>query len=97
MCLCCYYWHYDAGNGSSVGEEQGAIPGIINEPHVDNITRSTGTGDSKSLEIVKSIVYGGLMEFITSLSIVSSAAASGATTCKSFGTWAYILVSLVKK
>ncbi|KAM7527428.1 hypothetical protein LguiB_030838 [Lonicera macranthoides] len=36
--------------------------------------------DSKSMEIVKSIVYGGLMELIASLSIVSSAAASGATT-----------------
>ncbi|KAI5679948.1 hypothetical protein M9H77_01175 [Catharanthus roseus] len=35
---------------------------------------------SKSLEILKSIVYGGLTESITSLSIVSSAAASEATT-----------------
>ncbi|KAL8106593.1 hypothetical protein AgCh_023378 [Apium graveolens] len=66
------------GNGSSVGEEPEAIHGIQNEPLVP--IRLTGTGDSKSLEIVKSVVYGGLMEFITSLSIVSSAAASGATT-----------------
>lgn len=35
---------------------------------------------SRSLEIVKSIVYGGLMESITSVSVVSSAAASDATT-----------------
>lgn len=37
---------------------------------------------SKSAEVVKSIVYGGLTELITSLSVVSSAAASGATTRK---------------
>ncbi|KAK9057441.1 hypothetical protein SSX86_022276 [Deinandra increscens subsp. villosa] len=36
--------------------------------------------DSKSFEILKSIVYGGLMEVIASLSIVASAAAGGATT-----------------
>ncbi|XP_027114494.1 membrane protein of ER body 2-like [Coffea arabica] len=35
---------------------------------------------SRSLEIVRSIVYGGLMESIASLSVVSSAAASDATT-----------------
>nr|XP_027093218.1 membrane protein of ER body-like protein isoform X3 [Coffea arabica] len=35
---------------------------------------------SRSLEIVKSIVYGGMMESIASLSVVSSAAASDATT-----------------
>lgn len=34
-------------------------------------------------EIIKSIVYGGLVESITSLGIVSSAASSGATPCKS--------------
>ncbi|GFZ20114.1 vacuolar iron transporter (VIT) family protein [Actinidia rufa] len=38
------------------------------------------TKGSKALEILKSIVYGGLMESITSLSVVSSAAASDATT-----------------
>ncbi|KAK1353056.1 hypothetical protein POM88_052894 [Heracleum sosnowskyi] len=69
------------GNGTSVGEEPGAIHGIGNEPSRGEIPlKLTETGDSKSLEIVKSIVYGGLMEFITSLSIVCSAAASGATT-----------------
>ncbi|WOG85961.1 hypothetical protein DCAR_0105154 [Daucus carota subsp. sativus] len=67
------------GNGTSVGEEPQSLPGIIQESRGEIPTRLTGTGDSKSLEIVKSIVYGGLMEFITSLSIVTSAAASGAT------------------
>lgn len=36
---------------------------------------------SRALEIVKCIVYGGLVESITSLSVVSSAAASDVTTC----------------
>lgn len=79
-----------------MGEEAGAVHGIGNEPAPGEIVQPRGTGDSKSLEIVKSIVYGGLMEFITSLSIVSSAAASGATTCKSFGSWAYLSLSAVK-
>ena len=65
-----------------MGEEPQSLPGIIQESRGEILTRLTGTGDSKSLEIVKSIVYGGLMEFITSLSIVTSAAASGATTRK---------------
>jgi len=39
-------------------------------------------GEPKKWEIVKSIVYGGLVESITSLGIVSSAASSGATPCK---------------
>ncbi|KAH0738243.1 hypothetical protein KY290_036948 [Solanum tuberosum] len=38
--------------------------------------------DSRSLEIVKCIVYGGLIEAITSLGVVSSAAASDADTLK---------------
>jgi hypothetical protein len=33
-------------------------------------------------DILKAIVYGGLVESITSLSVVSAAAASGAKTCK---------------
>ncbi|KAK1353079.1 hypothetical protein POM88_052917 [Heracleum sosnowskyi] len=75
-------WNIDLEEGiANVPEEPGAIHGIGNEPARGEIPlKLTGTGDSKSLEIVKSIVYGGLMEFITSLSIVCSAAASGATT-----------------
>lgn len=38
---------------------------------------------SNSLEILKCIVYGGLIQLITSLSVVSSAAASDATTSTS--------------
>lgn len=35
-------------------------------------------------DILKSIVYGGLIESITSLGVVSSAAATGAGTCKCY-------------
>lgn len=38
--------------------------------------------DGKKFEVIKSIVYGGLAESITSLSVVSSAAGGGAATCK---------------
>jgi hypothetical protein len=37
-------------------------------------------------DILKAVVYGGLVESITSLSVVSAAAASGAKTCK-FLSW----------
>lgn len=63
-------------------EDPGASPSTVNP----NITRgpvlSVEVNDSKSLEIVKCIVYGGLIESITSLSVVSSAAASDADTMK---------------
>lgn len=38
--------------------------------------------EPRGLEILKSIVYGGLIESITSLGVVSSAAGGGASTCK---------------
>jgi hypothetical protein len=41
-----------------------------------------GVGESRQWEIIKSIVYGGLIESITSLSVVSSAAGAGAANCK---------------
>lgn len=44
---------------------------------------TTESQSSRSVEILKSIVYGGLMESLASLSVVSSAAASEATTCES--------------
>ncbi|KAJ8899515.1 hypothetical protein K2173_018489 [Erythroxylum novogranatense] len=50
-----------------------------------DITRTTSITESRSdykLEIVKSIVYGGLIESITSLSVVTSAASAGATPLK---------------
>lgn len=44
--------------------------------------RRAGGGESLQWEIIKSIVYGGLIESITSLSVVSSAAGAGASNCK---------------
>nr|GME21044.1 membrane protein of ER body-like protein isoform X1 [Ipomoea batatas] len=80
---------YQGGGLSSGGDLH--IP--IDDPNKPGTGTGTGTetqtrvdppelGErgSKSVEVVKSIVYGGLMESITSLSVVSSAAASGATT-----------------
>nr|GLL33266.1 membrane protein of ER body-like protein isoform X2 [Ipomoea trifida] len=61
-----------AGTGTGTGTETST------QTHVD--PPELGERGSKSVEVVKSVVYGGLMESITSLSVVSSAAASGATT-----------------
>lgn len=48
-------------------------------------TRRSWLGyDGLLVEILKSIVYGGLMEVIASLSVVASASASDAATCKFF-------------
>lgn len=41
-------------------------------------------GEHQEWEMLKSIVYGGLVESITSLGVVSSAASSGAAPCKCF-------------
>lgn len=51
-----------------------------------------GDQDSKPFEILKSVVYGGLMEVIASLSIVASAAAGDATTSK-FPQHFYVIIS----
>ena len=47
-------------------------------PHTE-ITEARGF---QGLDVIKSIVYGGLIESITSLGIVSSAAGADAATCK---------------
>lgn len=41
-----------------------------------------GAASSKTWEILKSIVYGGLTESLASLSVVTSAASADATTCR---------------
>lgn len=45
---------------------------------------TTTETSGRSVDIVKSIVYGGLMESITSLSVVSSAAGADAAICKHY-------------
>ncbi|KAJ6338789.1 hypothetical protein OIU76_008277 [Salix suchowensis] len=51
---------------------------------LDSTERTTGSElrGAKIFEIVKSIVYGGLIGSIKSLTVVTSAARSGAATCK---------------
>lgn len=65
------------GNSST---SAGSSYGTDNVAGVESPRDIKETQGSKSVEILKSIVYGGLMESITSLSVVSSAAASDATT-----------------
>uniref|UniRef100_A0A3Q7I2J3 Membrane protein of ER body-like protein n=1 Tax=Solanum lycopersicum TaxID=4081 RepID=A0A3Q7I2J3_SOLLC len=60
-------------------EDPRASPSTVNPSYP---RRPVEVKDSRSLEIVKCIVYGGLIEAITSLGIVSSAAASDADTMK---------------
>ncbi|OMO95159.1 hypothetical protein CCACVL1_05542 [Corchorus capsularis] len=52
------------------------------QSRTENEGRGVGAGEAHEWEILKSIVYGGLLELITSLSIVSSAAGAGADTLK---------------
>ncbi|KAJ8557709.1 hypothetical protein K7X08_004475 [Anisodus acutangulus] len=63
-------------------EDPGASPSTVDSSSTRRPVLSVEVKDSKSLEIVKCIVYGGLIESITSLGVVSSAAASDADTLK---------------
>lgn len=45
--------------------------------------QGTDTAEVYRIEIIKSIIFGGLAESIASLSVVSSAAGGDTTTCKS--------------
>ena len=56
-----------------------------------NEQRHTSTEGIQGMEIIKSIIYGGLVELITSLALVSSAAGSYVTTRKFF----YILCTII--
>ncbi|KAI7743740.1 hypothetical protein M8C21_017709 [Ambrosia artemisiifolia] len=74
--------HYDPNSGvkpPGKGEARIDIGPTIGSGTRDAPRRLAGQ-DSTSFEILKSIVYGGLMEVIASLSIVASAAAGDATT-----------------
>lgn len=69
------------------------VQGIIHSTETASVSQSatqSSVADSErteaskefEIEVIKSIVYGGLAESITSLSVVSSAAGGGAATCK---------------
>ncbi|KAI7984079.1 Membrane protein of ER body-like protein [Camellia lanceoleosa] len=76
--------------GETAPSTNGVVPPGDLGDHTINITEElvsrgpqpiiTSDEGSKTLEILKSVVYGGLMESMTSLSVVSSAAAADATT-----------------
>ncbi|KAB2636585.1 hypothetical protein D8674_027119 [Pyrus ussuriensis x Pyrus communis] len=53
---------------------------VVISPEPPLIPETGETGDTKTLEIIKSIVYGGLTEAITSLGIVTSAASADTAT-----------------
>lgn len=52
----------------------------VGDGAVNVVERGSDGPGSKPVGIVNCVVYGGLLELITSLSVVSSAAASGAST-----------------
>lgn len=54
----------------------------ITETQIETVQPRDEVGEPQGWEILKSIVYGGLVESITSLGIVSSAVSSGVTPCK---------------
>lgn len=67
------------------GSEAVSTPPVLEQTDVridvaEPIVRDTEINNQ--LDVLKSIVYGGLIESLTSLGVVSSAAASGASTCK---------------
>lgn len=89
-------WKSDAGQDTVITidvQSEGSYQTAIRPSETTNIlqsatqistARNERTEERKEfeIEVVKSIVYGGLAESITSLSVVSSAAGGGAATCK---------------
>lgn len=65
----------------NVPVEGAVVPGSDTQVLIDEQPRDE-TGERQQWEVLKSIVYGGLVESITSLGIVSSAVSSGAAPCK---------------
>ncbi|KAI4384895.1 hypothetical protein MLD38_002981 [Melastoma candidum] len=64
-------------------DEGSSAPGISDpsaKTQPDDVTAVMPSGQARELDIIKSIVYGGLIESITSLGIVSSAAGGAAST-----------------
>lgn len=59
-------------------------PVLLKDTQIDMPKQRPDDGTIRKWEILKSIVYGGLAESITSLGVVSSAAGSDATTCTFF-------------
>lgn len=85
--------HYAAGPDTIITIEGPVEPtgpqeaqDIITSPEIVPLIRPQSEArEPRGVEIIKSMVYGGLLESITSLGIVSSAAGADASACKSFG------------
>ncbi|KAI3739103.1 hypothetical protein L2E82_29495 [Cichorium intybus] len=74
----------DGYSGKTPGKHETSIDiPVVTSPAIQGQTQISERQASTSLEILKSIVYGGLMEVIASLSIVAFAVAADATTRKS--------------
>ncbi|GKV25434.1 hypothetical protein SLEP1_g34874 [Rubroshorea leprosula] len=69
------------GDDLIVVVEEGSVGTTVSQ-RIESTAVSTenGVSESRGLDILKSIVYGGLIESITSLGVVSSAAGAGAST-----------------
>lgn len=57
-----------------------AIPGTSTGEHLVDI--GPQIDERPTYDVLKSVVYGGLVELITSLGVISSAAGSNSTTCE---------------
>lgn len=68
----------DAGNDTRITIETHPPETQVNA--VDG--ERNGARQERNIEVIKSIVFGGLAESMTSLSVVTSAAGGGAATCK---------------
>lgn len=74
--------HYYAGNKKPIEPEPEDIVHPLKPQTLTPPSWNLQQHSAIKLEILKSIVYGGLIESITSLSVVSSAASAAAATCK---------------
>ncbi|KAJ8633537.1 hypothetical protein MRB53_026873 [Persea americana] len=70
-----------------------ATPGLLLETHIDIGKQRVDGAIAREWDILKSIVYGGLIESILSLGLVSSAAGADATTLKIVGLGVANLIS----
>lgn len=81
--ICFDKWLYNAGDDWRIPmDDPGASSSTADSGSTQRPLPPVEVKKTKSLEIVKCIVYGGLIESITSLGVISSAAASDVDTSK---------------
>lgn len=69
-----------AGNNPTVLTPE--TPAVADSKILDIDVQEVSASTRREWDILKSIVHGGLIESITSLSVVSSAAGAGSSTCE---------------